>query len=172
MLLKSFQANSVCKSKPNSLSSAPSGPNSIQTKLPFFFLLSLLKSTVIRSRLEVDYSPPHPTPTTHTHTCTHIPPCPIPDETFLNPQSLGQFISIRKSGNTYTHKRQTESPICSVAFGVISLAVDRSSEGVICDNRITQVETGKKTTKERKGQKLKKSGRVQGEFCWGTGTGN
>lgn len=37
-----------------------------------------------------------------------------------------------------------------MALGVISLAADRSSVGVSCDNRITQVETEEeKATKER-----------------------
>lgn len=65
---------------------------------------------------------------------------PIPNRTFLNPQSLGHFISIKGSGSL-SHSLQTGSPVCSVALCVISLAVDRSCKGVSCDNRITQVET-------------------------------
>lgn len=90
----------------------------VQTKLPFSFPLSPLKSPVIRSRLKVDYSPP-----THTPRLTQFPTGP-----FLNPQSLPQFISIRGSGNL-SPPLQTGSPMCCAAFGVISLAVDRSSEG-------------------------------------------
>lgn len=70
-----------------------------QTKLPFSFPLSLLKSPVIRSRLKVDDSSPRPP----------ISPYPIPGWAFLNPQSLGQFISIRGSGNT-PDPRQTGEP--------------------------------------------------------------
>lgn len=125
MPLKSFQVNSVFKSKPDSLSSAPSGPNSIQTKHPFSFLLSPLKSTVMRSRLKVYYKPPAPPVRTH-------PTLPHSRRDLFEspkPRSVYQYQGIKHRPHTLGHTRQTEGPVCSVAFGVISLAVDRSSEG-------------------------------------------
>lgn len=109
---------------------------SVQSKPLFSFPWSPLKSKVIRSRLKVDYSKRNP----YKNQPTHPKAPPIPNRTFLNPQSLGHFISIKGSGSL-SHSLQTGSPVCSVALCVISLAVDRSRKGVSCDNRITQVET-------------------------------
>lgn len=134
-----------------------------QTKLPFSFPLSPLKSPVIRSRLKVDYSTP-------SH--THASPYPILDETFLNPQSHSQFISIRGSGNLPPTPLQTGSPMCSAAFGVISLAVDRSSEGSAVITGSLRWRQGRGPLKKgTEAKKREKRERAQGELRRWSGAG-
>lgn len=88
-----------------------------QTKLLFSFPLSLLKSPVIRSRLKVDDSSPPP---------SH--PTPFPVGPSWIPKASA---SLSASGDQATPPIPVKrgSPLCSAAFAVISLAVDRSSEG-------------------------------------------
>lgn len=59
MLFSSFQANCYQIKDQQPYPQLHQGLIPFQTKLPFSFPLSLLKSPVIRSRLKVDYSTPH-----------------------------------------------------------------------------------------------------------------
>lgn len=94
------------KSKPSSLSPSPSGPNSIQTELPFSFS-SPLKSGVIRSRLNFGV------PTSH-----------------LNPFPTGPRPIPEAAVNLSTSPDQAaQASAVFPGLGVIHLAVNRPGEG-------------------------------------------
>lgn len=126
------------KSKPNSLSPAPSGPNSIQTKLPFSFS-SPLKSAMIGSRLNVGS-------TVHTSHLNPFPEAPSPI-----PEASASLSTLRDQA-THTcvsrSVRRVPWPRCN-PFGC-----QQTQRGVMRDKRIAQGETRKRTAGE-KVQKLK-----------------
>lgn len=122
------------KSKPNSLSPAPSGPNSKQTELPFSFS-SPLKSGVIRSGLNVSIGAP----------TSHLNPFPT------GPHPIPEAAASLSTSPDQAALAHASTPAFAALPGlrVIHLAVNRPSEGSSVIKRITQGEMRKESAGER-----------------------